>query len=193
MSFNIFQAWYNYFPVFNDCLTEHLDRKRKLMSKLINALICLALFSPMAAQADEKKSTGIKEKRIVIETQGDVDSKSVSEIMDMVEAEIGDETDVNVFVTIDDEGNIDIKKSDKPFGKMGDRRHKLMKMHMMGDRPMGHDASGRHMMAMMTHSAKPMSEGAANCIVKNLSKVSSDAGAHILRQACQTLHPAEET
>ncbi|MCH8257073.1 MAG: hypothetical protein IIA75_04075 [Proteobacteria bacterium] len=162
------------------------------MIKLIASLTCLALFSPMAAQADEKESTGIKEKRIVIEMEGDVDTKSIAEIMDMVEAEMGDETDVNVFVTIDDEGNVNIKKSDMPLHKTGNRLHKRIKMHMMGDRPMGRHASGRHMMAMMTDLATPMSEGAANCVVKNLSKVSSDAGAHILREACQTLHPAGE-
>ena len=102
--------------------------------------------------------------------------------MDMVETEIGDETDVNVFVTIDDEGNIDIKKSDNPFGEMSDRRHKRIKMHMMGDGPMDRHAPGRHMMAMMGHPAASMSEGAANCIIKNLNKINSDAGAHLLRR-----------
>lgn len=162
------------------------------MNKLITSLVCLAFISPITTQADEGKSIATKEKRIVLEMEGDVDTKSIAEIMDMVEAEMGDETDVNVFVTIDDEGNVVIKKSDMLLHKTGNRLHKRIKMHMMGDRPLGHHASGRHMMAMMTHPAKPMSEGAANCVVKNLSKVSSDAGAHILRQACQTLHPAEE-
>lgn len=162
------------------------------MIKLVTSLICLALFSPMAVQADEKESTGIKEKRIVIETEGDVDTKSIAEIMVMVEAEIGDETDVNVFVTIDDEGNINIKKGDMPVHEMGHRLHKRIKMHMGEGGSMGQHAPGRHMMAMMAHPAKPMSEGAANCIIKNLNKVNSDAGAHILRQACQTLHTTEE-
>ena len=162
------------------------------MNKLIISLFCLAFISPMTTQADEGKSIATKEKRIVLEMEGDVDTKSIAEIMDMVEAEMGDETDVNVFVTIDDEGNVNIKKSDMPLHKTGNRLHKRIKMHMMGDRPMGRHASGRHMMAMMTDLATPMSEGAANCVVKNLSKVSSDAGAHILREACQTLHPAGE-
>ena len=155
------------------------------MNLLAASLICLGFWLPATLLAAEQKKV---EKNIIIEADVHVDGQSIADIVSRVEAEIGDESQANVFVLVDDQGNVNIKKGDMSFEEMGDKLHKRIKLHITGDEPMEHHGPGRHMMAMMGHGTT-MSEGTASCILKNLNKVNSDAGAHLLRQACQALNP----
>jgi len=137
------------------------------------AIVSLALSVPVFA--DQHKM-----KHIVISTDGEL--ADIAEIMKQVEEEIGDENNVNVFVTIDDDGNVNITKSDAAMGQ----HHTIIRMkeHQGGSMPYGaHMKHGMH---------DPMNSGTANCILKNIAKAQTDSAARLIGQACKTLNKADE-
>jgi len=139
------------------------------MKKLISLAICLVFSLPMTILADNpqkelKERHEVKEKRVIVKTTGDADERHLSRVLEWVESESGDEEDIEVFVTLDDAGK--------------GRAHAVaFTDSIRAPRP-----HRRH---------EPLSQAAANCVLKNISKVNSDAAAHLLKQACRSLNPSE--
>ena len=161
------------------------------MTKFCKIVSCLCFCLPMSLAAEPEDR--VKEKRIVIHTEGGVENSSLAEILDQVTLGIGDETDVNVFVTVDEDGSVHIEKVNEPGLKHG--IHKIVRLR---DRSLGSFHEGcvlkeaHRAVAFRLRDHKPMSEAAANCVLKNLGKVDSDVQAHLLDRACQTLNPAAD-
>jgi hypothetical protein len=121
------------------------------------------------------------EKTIIIKTDGDVEASAISGVLRQAESEL-QEGDENVFVIIDDEGNVTIEKSGSPIHG---EKHRMMRMHSRGEGP---HMAGMHKM----HHSKPMNEETAKCIIKNLNKAHSDKATQLLQTACTALNPTEE-
>jgi len=164
------------------------------MKNLILLITCLALSSSLLA---DNPQTEMKEKRIVIKTSGDTDGKSLSEILTWAKSKTGGEHggniqngNVEVYVIADDDGEVIVEKN-------GERRHGIHKAGIhkrTGTHPMAHVMAFAESHHRSPHSRhKSMSEGAANCILKNISKVNSDSASHLLKQACMSLNPMEKT
>ena len=145
---------------------------RKFVSLVISLIFCL----PMAVSADNLQKEMIK-KRVIIKTKGDAEESHVSKVLEWVESESfdGESTDhenVEVFVTVDDDGEVMSHAFHKVIGGKGVAHAKA---YTDSIRP--------------PHHQRPMSPDAANCILKNISKINSDAAAHLLKQACKALNP----
>ena len=120
------------------------------------------------------------EKHIIISSDGE--PGDIAEIMKQVESEISEDENVNVFVTVDDDGNVNITKSEAGMGQ----HHKIIKMKGEWGPP------GMHTAGMMHGIHSPMNSDTANCVLKNISKAQSDSAARLIRQACETLNPGDE-
>jgi len=158
------------------------------MKNLIVLLTCLGLSASLLADnpQSEMKEKPTVIKTSVIKTSGDPQEKSISEIISWVESETDGDTNVEVFVTVDGGGEMTIEKNGSTK-----RKHGVQKF--IGGRSMPHVmafAGSQHQAPHKRH--KRMSTGAANCILKNISKVNSDSAAHLLKQACVSLNPSKE-
>jgi len=91
--------------------------------------------------------------------------------------------DVHVFVTADEAMDmVEINNDTMP-------RHDHKKMHMMMKGGMHGEHHERNYRAGRHHV---MNEGAAKCILKNIDRITSNAAAHLLMQACGALNKTEE-
>ena len=130
----------------------------------------------MGVLADNPQKEMIK-KRVIIKTSGDAESSHLSKVLEWAESESfdGENTDhenVEVFVTVDDDGEVKSHAFHKVIGGKG-AAHAMAYTNSI--RPPRHQ--------------RPMSPDAANYILKNISKINSDAAARLLKQACNALNP----
>ena len=106
--------------------------------------------------------------------------KSLSEILAWAESKVSDKSNTNIFVTIDDEGNMHVKKDGKEMDHMA---HKMFAsgdsiVHLLelsgSEAHLGPKAffSGLHQ--------ESMSKDAANCVIKNINKVNTDSASRLL-------------
>lgn len=156
------------------------DNKESIMKNLIILLTCLGISASLFA---ENPQTEMKKKRIVIKTHSDSDERSIKDIISWVESKTDGDNNVEVYVTIDDDGEMTIEKNGEIIDMKG--MHKFTGVpHVMAFSGSQHRAPHRRHMNM--------SEGVASCILKNISKINSDSAAHLLKQACISLNPTEE-
>ena len=145
------------------------------MTYLLKIIACTWLALPLSVFAE-----GAHGKRIVIHTETDPTDVSINEVLDNIRAALGEDADANIFLSIDDDGNVSIDKS------AGSALHKIVRMK---------DNNVQHLMQRgytLTERHRPMSREAANCVLKNLAKVNSDAAAHLVHRACDALNPGPE-
>ena len=156
---------------------------------LIAALAGLAL--PFAAFADDHAIQKTIEKKIIV-TEGD--DADLAEIMEMVEAEIGDEHNLEVYVTKGEDGEVHIeKRPGKPHGPGHRKIMKMMDMHDDMDLDMDVIMEGPHGMWGRGHGRRGrMSVDAADCVLKNIKNAHSDEAAWAVMRACKTLNPKED-
>lgn len=150
------------------------------MKKITILSALAALLLSLTTLAEEQRI----EKRVIV-TTGDSDEMALAEIMEMVETEIEGEEDINVFVTVDEDGEVSIEKMTGGEG----RRHRMKAMKGVG---MGHGPFTAHPCGMAgPHCGKGagMTEGAAECVLKNIRNAASDHAAMAVVQACRTLSP----
>jgi hypothetical protein len=140
-----------------------------IVKKPILLAAVAVFFSATIAIADEHEEK--QHKRIVVKTAGGEHGDRRKMLRELLPAENED-----IIITHGENGETIIEKHaeiDFDFDTM--------------DFPMV-SAHGLHVM----HGAS-MSEDAAGCVLKNISKVQVDAAAALLRQACVALNPEEET
>lgn len=146
--------------------------------------------SKMKVMSTTNKEGDVIEKQIMTKTSDGAHEKSLSEVLSWVESETDGGSNIEVFVTVDDDGRMTVKKNGNIVRMRG--AHKTM-----GTSPAPHvmafaESQHRSRPHMRMFEGMRMSEGAANCILKNISKVNSDSASLLLKQACIALNPNEE-
>ena len=141
------------------------------MRTLLLIALIFAYSTSVFADSDE---TTEKQRQIAIKIIGD-DDIEIKELMDRIKADAGEHA--NVQVTIDDKGNMSVN---------GDVDHHF-KMFKMDGMP-----QGLHFNRWAGHDRQPMSESAAECVLKSLGKVQTEGEARLLREACVTIHAITE-
>lgn len=164
------------------------------MRRNLLVIITLSLLMPFAASADEKEFERKIEKRVIVTNGGE--EAELEEIMEMVEAEIGDETNVEVYVTKDENGEVTIEKFPGKPGKHAMHVMRAFDMADMADIDMDFDMPGIHgvhrVFAGPHAEMGRLSEAAADCVLKNIKNASSDSAAMAVVKACRTLNPKSE-
>ena len=151
-----------------------------MRENLLVLVAFLGLMMPFIARADEQETEARVEKRVIIVEGGD--ESQLSDIREMVEKEIGDAKDIELYVTQDETGEI---RMEKRAWDHGGRAVKCM-------RHMGRDGPGMH----AVHPGKPMkietmSEDAAYCILKNIKNATTDLAVTAVVKACKTISSLE--
>ena len=100
--------------------------------------------------------------KMVIKTDGG-DDVDIAAILDSVRGKITDGAEVRVVVAKD--GEVEVLEGGEMAMKTIKRKHRAHRRQMTPD--------------------------VAECVLKSISKVETDAAARLLRQACEALHPAE--
>ncbi|MBV56337.1 MAG: hypothetical protein CMQ12_07170 [Gammaproteobacteria bacterium] len=143
---------------------------RKLASLAAFGVLCS--FISIAVSADHHVVK--QEREIIIEADGE--PGNLAEILQRVEAEMGDTGNIAVF--IDDEGNVTVDQFDLDHEVIiageGDMPNRMLMKKMIGP----HRMHGR---------SSPMSESVASCVLKNIKNANTDAAAHFIREACVAL------
>ncbi len=122
--------------------------------------------------------------QIVIDTDSYIESDVLTEIVERVESQISNNNaDVRFFITAEEALDM-AEQYANPTRKRG---HKKVRVVKTGSKHEGHSectfGAGHH---------RSMSEGAAKCVLKNIEKISSNAAAHPVMEACGVLNEADE-
>ena len=151
-----------------------------MRENLLVLVALLGLMLPFVASAGGQKTESRIEKRVIV-MEG-ADESELADIMAMVEEEVGDDRDVEVYVTKDETGEIRMEKRPADHGG-----HAIKRM-----RDIDRGGPGMH----AAHHGKPMkmermSEDAADCVLKSIKNASSDLAVMAVVKACRTLSPLE--
>ncbi|MCS5594959.1 MAG: hypothetical protein NZ730_10520 [Porticoccaceae bacterium] len=143
---------------------------KTLQKFIMLALLCL----PSLSIADHHG--GDKQTRIIIQADGELDSKKLAALMLRVHENVDTDGNVNVEMLVDDEGNVEIDKAHVMIldGEPMQGLHRMSKPH------------GMHAMIGIP-PGKEMTPAVAKCVLKSLGKVNSDAAAMLLHKACRAL------
>jgi hypothetical protein len=93
----------------------------------------------------------------------------------------GEDVDVHVFVTTEEALDLS-EKYDDSMPQQIRKKVRVIKTATTKDMDRQYQASDHRL----------MSADAANCVLKNISKVNNNAAAHLLRQACSALNQSEQ-
>ncbi|MFT6751265.1 MAG: hypothetical protein ACI9VI_000176 [Candidatus Azotimanducaceae bacterium] len=164
------------------------------MRMFISLMISLSFYLPMTVSADNPQKKML-EKRTLIKTKGvktkdDADEHHLTTVLEWVESEHLDQENTEleniehenteVYVTVDNDQGVIVNKNGAVMPK---GFHKIT-----SEKGIAHAVAFTDSIRP-PHHQKPMSSEAANCILKNISKINSDAAAHLLKQACKALNP----
>ncbi|MFT7687195.1 MAG: hypothetical protein ACI9FB_002547 [Candidatus Azotimanducaceae bacterium] len=147
------------------------------MKKMIRLVTYLIISLPLAVLADNPQKE-IIEKRVIVKTTGGADETQLSKVLEWTESTSGE--NVEVFITVDDDGEVIPREFHKVIAGRGMAHAMAFTDSMRTPHPRPH---------RVHHSGKLMSQEAAGCVLKYISKVNSDAAAHLLKEACQSLNP----
>jgi hypothetical protein len=148
------------------------------MRQLLLGAVIFAFSVPALAEEPADKASADRQKghHIVIKTIGGDEDIDIKGLLDQIKAEADGLS--NVFVTVDDEGNMSVDE------ELHGRHHvRILNMDDIG----GPGLHFRH-----GFGQKPMSQDAAECVLKSLGKVQTEGHANLLREACVTIHPVED-
>ena len=151
-----------------------------MCENLLVLVALLGLMLPFLANAGGHKVETRIEKRVIV-MEG-ADESELADLMAMVEEAVGDDRDIEVYVTKDETGEIRMEKRPAEHGGRAIKRMRDM------------DRGGPGMHAV--HHGKPMkmermSEDAADCVLKSIKNASSDLAVMAVVKACRTLSPLE--
>ncbi len=143
---------------------------KTLQKFIMLALLCL----PSLSIADHHE--GDKKTRIIIQADGELDSKKLADLMLRVHENVDTDGNVNVEMLVDDEGNIEVEKAHVMIldGEPMQGLHRMSKPH------------GMHGIIGMA-PGQEMTPAVAKCVLQSLGKVNSDAAAMLLHKAGHAL------
>ncbi len=141
------------------------------------AFVLLALPGFADSEADDSSMPEVVEK-FVFESSGEIDEAAIGEMLNKIHTRRGN-NNAEVLVVID--GKTISSPSDHLESDM--TRKEITGYHVIEN-----SEQGPRVHRYRASSLKAMNSGTANCVLKNITKVSNAASAELVKEACAALN-----